>query len=117
MYRFESVNGYSLGNVYTQFSSFYVDFGIFGSFVMVSLIALVITVIYKKTLVLLLNPIAINWYAIVYCWIMFEIFFCFFAGLFTSNLISPLGIKYAVVSSIILYLFENHIICKSKILA
>ena len=107
MRRFESVNGHILGNVYTQFANYYVDFGVFGSFVIILLMALITTFIYNKSQILLYNPIAISACVIVYCWIMFYIFLCFFAGQFTSTLISPLGIKYGIVSSLFLFFFKK----------
>ncbi|MBQ4406246.1 MAG: oligosaccharide repeat unit polymerase [Bacteroidales bacterium] len=114
MYRFESVNGYSLGNVYTQFGNIHVDFGSIGSFVMVLFMALVITFIYNRALILINNPVAINVWVIIYCWIMYQIFFCFFAGQFTSQLFGPGGIKYGIGALIFLFFFKKIMICNQR---
>ena len=49
-YKFRWVNSYNLGNVYTCFQNYYKDFGLFGTFIVIILIAFITQKLYLHAL-------------------------------------------------------------------
>lgn len=78
---FQSVGMYALGNVYTQYCNFHLDFGGFGVFVISLLMACWAMFLYNRAYK---QKAKINIYLLLYSGIAFPLFMSFFAANFTS---------------------------------
>lgn len=81
---FQFVGNNILGNVYTQYRSFYEDFQIHGVLVMCFLIALFSIFIYGKSQKALLEPFVPNLYLFIYGTMVLALFMAFFSSKFTE---------------------------------
>lgn len=82
---FQSIRGYTLGNVYTTFYSFHKDFGVLGCFAMPIIMAIVIMFVYKKALLSLLCPCKFNFYLFLYGYLAITLFMSFFSCKITES--------------------------------
>lgn len=91
MLPFIVINGQSLGNVYTCFYNYYMDFGIFGVILFSSISGLISEYIYRKaknsnnTILL-----------VIYSYIGACLIFCFFGNRFFDNLLSAGFIRFLI---------------------
>ncbi|WP_047999272.1 O-antigen polymerase [Lactiplantibacillus herbarum] len=77
-------NGHNLGNVYTAYKDYIVDFGYFGAIVCIILMAVVMGMLYEKTYGLNRNTsvFKIEWMKLVYGYLLFSTAFTFFSNKF-----------------------------------
>ena len=96
---FNYVNGYDMGNVYTTFFPFYLDFGYLGVVILSFFMGLISQFVYNK-MKTSENPI--NLYSVVYGFIGYALFFSFFSDKFYEEIISVNFIRFFMII-IILY--------------
>ena len=110
---FQYVGNYSLGNVYTQYSDFYKDWGILGCFSVNILIAVISMFFYKKSQTALKYPMALNVYLFVYAVMAITIFMAFFSNRFINSVIS-MGWVRSVIYVIVMVWFLDKYVLKVK---
>lgn len=93
---FRSVNGYNLGNVYTIFYQFFMDFHYFGIIIMTILMATISQLIYEKSKRLDYNSRP-KLLILIYCYIFGGIFYSFFSNQFFTLIFSLGFIKYLII--------------------
>ena len=96
---FNYVNGYDMGNVYTTFFPFYLDFGYLGVVFLSFIMGLISQFVYNK-MKTCENPI--NLFSVVYGFIGYTLFFSFFSDKFYEEIISVGFIRFFAII-IILY--------------
>lgn len=111
---FQSIAGYTLGNVYTLFYSLHKDFGILGCFIFPIFIAFVSMFFYRKSLRLIRYPSYPNMYTFVYAPIAFSLFMSFFSNKFTESICNLGFFRSTIYTFIMIYFFKLFII-KNKI--
>ena len=106
---FRNVNGHPLGNVYTIYASFILDFGYFGFIPMVVLIAFLTEFLYESAKRQQYKS-NVNINVLVYSYIYGGIIFCFFCNKLISQAISISFLEYVIMW----YVFDLLLVKKSK---
>ena len=106
---FRNVNGHPLGNVYTIYASFILDFGYFGFIPMVVLIAFLTEFLYESAKRQQYKS-NVNINVLVYSYIYGGIIFCFFGNKLISQAISISFLEYVIMW----YVFDLLLVKKSK---
>ncbi len=107
---FLSVNGYSLGNVYTVFYSYLYDFGYIGVPILVSLMAFISQVFFEKFKRFRLNqgvPISV----LVYARIFSALAFSFFSNKFYENMFN-----FSFFEIIVIWILLNWFLCGKSLI-
>lgn len=112
--QFQNYNGYSLGNVYTMFYHFDLDFGLIGVVVMTILISFVSMVIYNKLLASLTSDCKPNINLFIYSMISFPLFMSFFGPKFLTTVFSLSFIKLIIYIVLFSKLFNKYLIYKNE---
>ncbi|MGN8738915.1 O-antigen polymerase [Bilifractor sp. HCP3S3_D3] len=100
------INGNSIGNVYTAFSSYWYDLGWFGVFILPLLSSIIMHVFYKLTIGYKKKRIPMS--AVLYSYFIPCILFSFFSNRFFNQLISLYFVKF-VIAVIFVRLFIDRI--------
>ena len=106
---FKTVNGYSLGNVYTTFYQFIYDFGYFGVIILVFIMALISQIIYECGFCGKRKNVP-NLWIIIYSYIFSSLAFSFFSNKFFEQ-----NLNVTFFKSVIIWLFFSFLFCKIKI--
>lgn len=100
---FNSINGYSTGNVYTTFYSFIYDFGYFGMVVLIAVMAIVSQLVYSKCIKFNSGIFSSAW-IVVYSIIAYALILSFFSNKFYENVI-VITIVYRIIYLLLIYFF------------
>ena len=111
--KFESIGPFSLGNVYTQYMSFYKDFGYIGVVGMTIVIAVISMLLYNSML-LALRKCRLNVYVFLYMSAAYCLFMSFFSSRFTERFFRIGMIRNIIIFSIAIFLFNRYIIRSRK---
>lgn len=106
---FRNANGHPLGNVYTIYASFILDFGYWGFIPMVILIAFLTEFLYEKAKMQQYKN-NVNIIVLIYSFIYGGIIFCFFGNKLISQAISISFLKYIIMW----YIFDFILVNKQK---
>lgn len=109
---FQTINGFSLGNVYTTFYQFIYDFGYLGVIVLVFVMALISQIVYECALRGKENNKP-NLWVLVYGYIFSSLVFSFFSNKFFEQNFNVTFIKSIIIWCIYSFLFCKVKICKS----
>jgi oligosaccharide repeat unit polymerase len=96
---FQIINGKELGNVYTCFYNYFMDFGYLGVVFFSSISGCVSEYVYKKAKIS--SNKSIDIWLIIYAYIAASLVFCFFGSRFYSNLMSAGFIRLLIWSFLI----------------
>lgn len=102
---FRRINGYNLGNVYTTFYAYIYDFGYFGEFVLVFVMAFISQLIYEKTKESKKNRISLS--ILMYSFISNMLIMSFFSNKFYENIFSTIFIKNILIWIVCIALIES----------
>lgn len=106
---FRTVNGLDLGNVYTTFYAYIYDFGYWGEFFCVLIMAIISQLIYEKSKkVALLDKPRIS--ILIYSYMFSSLLLSFFSNKFYEN-----NINFTIIKMIIIWLLFNWFFGKLKI--
>lgn len=106
---FRNANGHPLGNVYTIYASFVLDFGYFGFIPMVALIAFITEFLYEKAKEQKYKS-NVNLNILIYSYIYGGIVFCFFGNKLVSQTINISFLEYIIMW----YVFNIILVKKPK---
>ena len=101
---FNSTNGYDIGNVYTTFYQFYIDFGYVGVAILPFSIGVISQITYNKTKIKN-NRNILNIYNIVYSYMIYALIFSFFSDKFFEEIITLNFVRYFICMIIVQYFF------------
>lgn len=107
---FQTIGKYSLGNVYTQYASFHLDFGTLGVVMITILMAIISMFFYKKAL---LDTKKINIFLLLYSELGYCLLMSFFSSNFT-NFIFRVGYLKAVFYICLFTFLTNKYLIKIK---
>lgn len=105
---YNSVNGHNLGNVYTTFYQFYMDFRVAGVVILTALMAVISTFFYKKALGGGRSFLDLNIYVPCYGYLGDSLLFSFFSDKFYENIIDML--KVCVILYVLGYLYRKYLL-------
>lgn len=104
---FQKVGNFELGNVYTQYFQFHIDFGMIGVFVMSILLSLISMFIYNKGKS---KSNKINCFMLIYSSIAFPILMGFFSSQFTELVFTPYFVKFVIILFVITALTNKYLL-------
>lgn len=105
--KFQSIGNYDLGNVYTQYFQFHMDFGMIGVFAMSALLSFLSMYIYNRSK---RRSDKINFSLLVYASVAFPILMSFFSSQFTELVFTPYFLKFLVVTFVLVKLTNKYLI-------
>ena len=86
---YHEINGYLLGNVYTQYYPYHVDFGSIGVFIMVMVLSSMSMYAYNRGIRNFKRPLELNPYILIYAFMAMSFFMAFFSSKLTENFSRP----------------------------
>lgn len=110
---YQTVGKYNLGNVYTQYYSFYKDFGVIGIVVMSMIIAKISMSVYENAMKRQGNRIIPNIFILLYATIALAVFMSFFSSRFTESVFRLKFIKSIAYFYIYNFIFKTFFVQKS----
>lgn len=80
------LNGHNLGNVFTAYKNFIMDFGVGGSLLCIAMMSLIVSWLYERTKKIKVNKFTkIDWVKILYSYLVVSVGFTFFSDKFFES--------------------------------
>lgn len=111
---FQFIGNHSLGNVYTQYRSFYEDWGMPGVFFMNFVIAIISMFFYEKSKEAIISPFILNANLLIYTSMAMSIFMAFFSSKFTESIIRLGWLRSVIYILVMVWFLKKYVLRYGK---